>query len=337
LDSNWDLNELKDVGFDELVKELSVWENDPNIKEEHALADKFVIPPFSVLDARQGYWRERKRAWIALGIKSELGRGSLSLQNSLTPKGYWQERKRAWKCKNEGVAFSETSIFDPVLCEIVYRWFCPNGGSVIDPFAGGSVRGIVAGYLGHPYTGIDLRAEQIAANEMQATAIQPKIKPSWICGNSEKIAELAPGNYDLVFSCPPYYNLEVYSDIAGDLSTIGTYDEFITVYRAIIAQCCGMLNDNRFACFVVGDIRDKKGFYQNFCADTTSAFEDAGCTLYNEGILVTMLGPLALEINSIFKYRKLGKCHQNVLIYFKGNPKKIKEEFGVVSIPTEIL
>jgi hypothetical protein len=40
-----------------------------------SLADRFVVPPFSVLDARQGYWQNRKRAWIALGIESELGRG----------------------------------------------------------------------------------------------------------------------------------------------------------------------------------------------------------------------------------------------------------------------
>ena len=33
------------------------------------------MPPFSVLDARQGYWQDRKRAWLALGIQSELGRG----------------------------------------------------------------------------------------------------------------------------------------------------------------------------------------------------------------------------------------------------------------------
>jgi len=39
------------------------------------LAEEFVIPPFSVLDARQGYWQERKRAWIGLGIRSEIGRG----------------------------------------------------------------------------------------------------------------------------------------------------------------------------------------------------------------------------------------------------------------------
>ena len=57
-----------------------------------------------------------------------------------------------------------TSIFDHVLCEMVYRWFCPPGGAVLDPFAGGSVRGIIAVKLGRSYTGVDLRAEQTEAN-----------------------------------------------------------------------------------------------------------------------------------------------------------------------------
>lgn len=39
------------------------------------LTERFIVPPFTVLDTRQGYWQDRKRAWIALGIKSELGRG----------------------------------------------------------------------------------------------------------------------------------------------------------------------------------------------------------------------------------------------------------------------
>lgn len=40
-----------------------------------SLADRFGVPPFSVLDARQGYWQDRKRLWLSLGIQSELGRG----------------------------------------------------------------------------------------------------------------------------------------------------------------------------------------------------------------------------------------------------------------------
>ena len=42
------------------------------------LSDRFMLPPFSVLNAREGWWQDRKRAWLALGIKSELGRGGTS-------------------------------------------------------------------------------------------------------------------------------------------------------------------------------------------------------------------------------------------------------------------
>ena len=89
---------------------------------------------------------------------------------------------------------SGTSIFDPVLAELAYRWFSPPGGHVLDPFAGGSVRGIVASVLGRQYTGIDLRAEQIAANEPQAARIcAGGIMPRWIVGDSRNAAALAPG------------------------------------------------------------------------------------------------------------------------------------------------
>jgi hypothetical protein len=58
------------------------------------LAERFGVPPFSVLDARQGYWQDRKRAWIALGIKSELGRGGegnlLGLESAEQARDRWK-------------------------------------------------------------------------------------------------------------------------------------------------------------------------------------------------------------------------------------------------------
>jgi len=75
-----DFGELMGFSQDELVallggedlEELS--EGDSSEKKD-TLADKFGIPPFSVLNAREGWWQNRKRAWLAIGIKSELGRG----------------------------------------------------------------------------------------------------------------------------------------------------------------------------------------------------------------------------------------------------------------------
>lgn len=225
-----------------------------------------------------------------------------------------------------------TSVFDPVLCEIAYRWFCPPGGMILDPFAGGSVRGIVAAYLGRQYTGIELRPEQIEANRVQAGKIVPDNPPTWIEGDSRNIPDLLPEDFqaDFLFSCPPYADLEIYSDDPRDLSTLD-YAEFKAAYFEIIAKAAARLRDNAFACFVVGDVRDKAGYYRNFPGHTIDAFRDAGLALYNEAILVTAAGSLPLRVNRQFEVgRKLGKTHQNVYVFCKGDWRKAVGAVGAV-------
>lgn len=131
-----------------------------------SLADRFGVPPFSLLDSRRGYWRDRKRQWLALGIKSELGRQGLGDTICMTTHSYMADRV------DSGDA---GSIYDPVLQELAVRWFAPPHGHVLDPFAGGSVRGVVSACLGHPYTGVDLRADQVTANREQWDRISSEI------------------------------------------------------------------------------------------------------------------------------------------------------------------
>lgn len=114
----------------------------------------------------------------------------------------------------------------------------------------------------------------------------------------------------------------MYSDDPNDLSTM-SYDEFRDIYYKIIASCVRMLNNNRFAAFVVGDVRDKNGNYRNFVSHTIEAFELAGANLYNRAILVTAVGSLPVRITRQFKAaRKLGSTHQDVLIFIKGDPRE---------------
>jgi hypothetical protein len=219
-----------------------------------------------------------------------------------------------------------TSIFDPVLTELAYRWFCTEGGTIVDPFAGGSVRGIVAAVLGYNYIGVELRPEQVQANRDNAAEVlgERENYPVWHCGDSIGIDGICRGvQADFVFSCPPYADLEVYSDLPGDISNMD-YPEFMAAYREIIQKAVGLLKENRFACFVVGDVRDRKGFYRGFVPDTIRAFEDAGARFYNEIILVNVAGSLPIRAGRQFNGgRKVGKMHQNVLVFYKGDPKQI--------------
>ena len=225
---------------------------------------------------------------------------------------------------------SGTSIFDPVLTELNYRWFCPPGGVILDPFAGGSVRGIVASKLGRRYIGIDLSARQIEANRVQAAELctggDPV--PNWIVGDSRDIETLVMEQADFVFTCPPYADLEVYSDDPKDLSQLG-YKEFLLAYNAIIKAACAKLKPNRFAAIVVGDVRGKDGCYYGFPWHTCKAFAEAGLRLYNEAVLVTAVGSLPIRAGRQFSAgRKLGKTHQNLFVYVKGDPKRASEACG---------
>lgn len=277
------------------------------------LREKFMEPPFSVLDTKGGEWQNRKRQWKKLGIESHLGREAecnVKTMSGLSPEDY---EKKYGRKPMEGV-----SIFDPALCELVYRWYCPEKGSILDPFAGGSVRGIVANYLGYKYTGIDIRQEQIDSNREQALKLLPvNNQPQYYVGDSNEVVETLLPQYDLVFSCPPYADLEVYSDNPNDLSVM-SYDKFIEVYSQIIKKSVSKLKRNGYAVFVVGDIRDKKGFYRDFISHSKRAFIDAGAGLYNEAILLQPLGTAMLRAGKIFEAGgKLTKVHENVLIFKK--------------------
>jgi len=304
------------------------------------LSSRFLIPPFSVFRANDGAWLRRKRQWLALGIESEIGRGGNLLK--MSEMAQLKRKKRSTGClfkSNKSGFFAEqiakrgggTSVFDPILCELSYNWWCPKGGQIIDPFAGGSVRGIIAAYMGYKYWGCELRPEQVAANIEQGARIVPDNIPEWVCGNSWFALKKAP-NADFLFTCPPYGNLEVYSEIDGDLSNIKEYSNFLLSYSHIIKRACNHLKNDRFACIVVANFRDKQGFYHNFVGDTINIFENSGLRFYNDGILVTSIGTLPLRVDKQFSgYRKLGKTHQNVLVFYKGDTKQIRGNFNDIT------
>lgn len=352
----WDMDELASWDFD--TSFFNEGSGDVETKKQEArksLQERFVVPPLSVLDTRQGYWQDRKRKWLDLGIKSDESRNKMKADGSFAGSvpnyySYKEDTERKLGVKlthkeftdkylSEYMSTSDTrlkhtdsgailSMFDPVLCEVMYRCFCVSGGQIFDPFAGGSVRGIVAGMLGYGYLGIDLRKEQVEANEKQKREIAPNADIQWIIGNSINASEICGGiKVDFVFSCPPYFDLEVYSDDEEDLSNM-SWDNFSEQYGDIIRQSVDMLKDDSFACFVVGEVRDKKtGYYRKLINETVNAFERAGASFYNELILVNVAGSLPIRAATTFRSRKISKCHQNVLVFYKGNTKKIKNKF----------
>ena len=95
------------------------------------------------------------------------------------------------------------------------------------------------------------------------------------------------------------------------------YNDFLINYQSIISKSCKLLKKDGYACFVVGEVRDKNGNYIGFVPDTIKAFQKCGMKFYNDCILLQQLGTASLRANNNMKYKKLVKVHQNVLIFKK--------------------
>lgn len=281
-----------------------------------SLSDKFIAPPFTILDTRQGYWRERKAMWrerIADFGESREGTLDTAMLSQL----------------NNGV-----SLLDPVMAEIVCRWFGVEGGTAFDCFAGDTVFGYVAAALGMSFTGIELREEQARLNNERVEGMSAR----YICDDGQNVAKhIAAGSQDLLFSCPPYYDLEVYSDKPNDASNQPTYEAFLSILENAFANAIDCLKQNRFAVVVVGDIRDKEGYYYDFVGDIKRMFKDHGMPLYNECIIVEPIGTLPQRVQRYMRNRKVGKCHQNVLVFYKGDIKAIPTTYNEITYASEDL
>ena len=273
-----------------------------------------MIKPFSILDSRTKEWQDRKRWWTnTYKIQSELGR-----ENTISKSKFWD------------IEESNVSIFDATLCEKMYEWFVPKGGMILDPFAGGSVRGIVATEMGFEYTGIDLSKEQISANKTQSE------KPNWVIGDSEDVLETINDEmYDFIFTCPPYYDLEIYSDDINDISNMNV-EEFDKKYYSILNKSTKKLKNNRFFAVVVSEVREqsvtgnyKIGKYKGLVWKTIEACEKAGLHFYNDMILLHSQHTASRIVDTYFnRNRKIASVHQNILVFVKGNPDLATEDIN---------
>jgi hypothetical protein len=281
------------------------------------LAGRFGIPPLTVFDRRQGYWQNRRRRWLELGIDSGDGR-DIALTYAKSQGG--DEVSQKLLAMSGG-----TSVFDPVLAETMIRWYAPPAGLIFDPFAGGSVRGIVSYALGRSYLGCDIRPEQLEVNVEQLatfTAAHGATDAAcrWRLQDGTQPFEDDTGDADMILTCPPYGDLEVYSDRADDISNMG-YDDFADAYCDAVYHAAGRLADNRFSVWVVGNYRNQRtGHLRDLVGLTIGAHVAAGLHYHAEAVIVDPVGTGAMRASATFKaLRRPIRTHQQVLIFVKGD------------------
>lgn len=354
LTADFSVDELEDFGIElpeDKEEEEEEDEGKGNINED------FIIFPCSILDQTNSKWQERKKYWLE---KLDINDNINSREGKLYTRDIYKYPK-TYSCylnfkkkNNEQLSFKEfvekfnppefeedkqnksskgVSVFDPVLSELMCKWFSPYlGGKIFDCFAGDCFKGLVFAFCGYEFTGIELRQEQVDDN-INCCKKFPNLNLKYICDDGQNVDKyLQEESQDLLFSCPPYYNLEVYSNLPNDASNQKDYCDFLKILDNAYSKSIKILKDNRFAVIVVGNIRDKQGFYYNFINNIINIFNKNGMFLLNELILKEPVSSRRFSARGLFKYRKIVKIHQNILVFYKGNPKKIKEIFPEVMV-----
>ena len=268
------------------------------------LKDDFVVPPFSVLD-----------------LKTKEAQNSKAVYHSRFDSGLGRDQEGLNTHAIAGTMVRGISVFHPLVCRFGYENYTNEGDMILDPFCGGSVRGIMAGETGRGYVGFDLRQEQIDENEKQARTTEwsnGKVKPKWVCSDSIDIDRHLSGDFeaDLIFTSPPYsMGLEHYSDKEEDLNNL-SLDGFKDKYAEIIRKSLKYLKKDGWSIWIVSDARDKDGFYWGLDSFTTKIHEEEGWGLWNTIIELDPLGNAPQRARGLFdSTRKVVRVHQVILIF----------------------
>ena len=288
-----------------------------------------------------GMWLRIKREWNDL-LEKAGEKYNIPNPKFATREGCWQGskgfsnvvlsknviKKNKVVHENKKSLNGNASVLDPVVCEITARMFMPkNGKKIYNPFGGGVQMGFVAGGCGFDYLASEIRQNQCDANN---ALCQDYNNVKWIQSDSSKY--IPDEKFDLIFSCPPYYRVEKYIDYdgnppAGEINHLPSYDEFRDTLFAGYKNAISVMNDNTFFVIMTGDSRDNNGAYYGCESEHELFFKSQGLHIYNKIIYLESEFTRFAQAKKTLHSRKYPKADQKILIFYKGDMKKIKESF----------
>jgi len=237
-------------------------------------------------------------------------------QKSIGETGLFGNRAGSGRRPGQDYSGTYSPELDFVWSQVNRRWGV-RGGLVLDQFCGGPTRGLVAGLMGDRYRGVDVRRAAIRHN--RKTMSKNKLyRPVHYLRKDARSLPFRDETFDFAMTCPPYFDLEVYSSQKNDLSYAASYENFLDGMKLAGEEAFRTLKPGTYCCVKVGNFRDKKtGNLLHFNGDMVSIYGGAGFDLKNEAILPKRPGSSALRAASSWKGKKLVPCHEVLLVFQK--------------------
>lgn len=146
------------------------------------------------------------------------------------------------------------SKFNSENCKNIINYFTCKGDTILDPF-GGRTRAIISNHLDRKYVGFELTEKYFPAESTSDRKIF-----NMDSGDMDKVLDKSM-KFDLAFTCPPYWNMEKYSDNPKDLSTSPSYLGFLRDCNSRLELTSSYLKEDGFLIVVLMDFRQKGVFY----------------------------------------------------------------------------
>jgi len=233
------------------------------------------------------------------------------------------------KCRMSGMSVrgkgGGLSKFPINILQRVIKFYTEPGDIVLDPCAGHNSRMQGTYELGRSYIGYDVCHEFMEFNRNVAAKIQKKNDLSFFKNeatitlheqSSESMVE-EDESIDLIFTSPPYWDLEFYDDNPAQIGYNHTYDEFLDGIERIAKESLRVLKPGKLAVINVNDFR-KDGKFYAYHMDLTRRFLNVGFELFD--IIIMVWSPQS--IRSIFatqveESKITGKVHEYLIVFRK--------------------
>lgn len=210
------------------------------------------------------------------------------------------------------------SEFNSTLAEFVVKYWSNVGAVILDPFHGWGTRAVVSYNLGRRYIGFDISK---VANEFISAYFNSKVSltsgfmPTFFLSDGCKLEGIPASSVDLVFTCPPYFNIEKYESGQYQLSDINNYNYFLLRMSQCARACYSVLKDGSYCIIVAGDWR-VDGELKLFGKDIIEVFLRVGFLMHDFIVhklnSVNILGCGEFERNGF-----VCKSHEYVLVFKK--------------------
>jgi DNA modification methylase len=274
-----------------------------------------------LITAKEGYSRpDPGKAWFQTTttvwrVDEIIRRRVRDWRRLLGEDGHTGTRTETMRADHDSVYTGTHSVFPAPLVEWVLLRYAPPGSRILDAFAGGPPRAVVAAIMGYEYVGFDIRQEQIDEDKSVLIDLGLDRNCHYHLGDGCLLEGLSE-TFDCALTCPPYWNLEQYSDLPSDLSSMKDYGTFSDAMYNCARAHRKHMKPGAFVCIVVGPFRDKKtGELIDFPAHTVMNFQDAGFIYWQQIVLSKNFASAAKRSTNSWKGHKLVPAHEFLLVF----------------------